>query len=71
MLLFRSEEDVAGWALATGNSRGASVPLMTVWELGKVWYHDRLDEGFRGLTANRVRETFAQFGLTSDFWRVP
>ena len=71
MLLFRSEEDVEEWSRATGNGRGESVPLMTVWELGKEWYRDRLDVDFRGLTPERVRATFERFGLTSEFWRVP
>ena len=71
MLLFRSEEDVARWVERTGNAGGESVPFMTIWELGKVWYADRLDPDFRGLTPERVRRTFEQVGLTSDFWRVP
>lgn len=71
MLLFRSEEDVEDWVRSTGNPRGESVPLMTVWELGKRWYHDRLRADFRGLTSQRVGETFEYVGLTSDFWRVP
>lgn len=44
---------------------------MTIWELGKSWYADRLDPGFRGLKPERVRRTFQQVGLTSDFWSVP
>lgn len=71
MLLFRSEEDIDEWARKTGNNRGEAVPLMTVWELGKDWYRDRLDPGFRGLTPERVRATFERFGLTSAFWSVP
>ena len=71
MLLFRAEEDVARWVAESGNDAGDSVPLMTVWELGKSWYADRLDPAFRGLTPERVRRAFEQFGLTSDFWRVP
>jgi len=71
MLLFRSEEEVDGWARATDHSRGESIPLMTVWELGREWYRDRLDVDFRGLTPERVRATFERFGLTSEFWRVP
>lgn len=71
MLLFRSEEDVEQWSRTTGNGLGESVPLMTVWELGKLWYRDRLDPTFRGLTPERVRSTFEKVGLVSDFWRVP
>lgn len=70
MLLFRSEEHVEEWSRATGNARGESVPLMTVWELGKLWYHDRLLPSFRGLTPERVRSTFERVGLVSDFWQV-
>lgn len=70
MLLFRSEEEVDQWAIETGNLRGESVPLMTVWELGKDWYRDRLDPDFRGLTPERVRAHFNRHGLTSEFWRV-
>ncbi|CAN5629974.1 hypothetical protein BH23CHL2_BH23CHL2_32510 [soil metagenome] len=70
MMLFRSEEDTEVWSRATGNDRGESVPLLTVWELGKLWYHDRLDPAYRGLTPDRVRLTFEQVGLVSEFWRV-
>lgn len=68
MLLFRSEEDVTRWVAATGEAQGASVPLSTVWELGRQWYRDRLDAGFRGLGRDRALGIFRGLGLISEFW---
>ena len=32
MLLFRLEEDVAAWCVATGEPHGETLPLAQVWE---------------------------------------
>ena len=61
---------MARWVELTGNASGETVPMMTIWELGKAWYADRLSPDFRGLDPARVRRIFDQVGLTSDFWRV-
>jgi len=56
------------WCRATDRARGDVLPMATVWELSKAWYHTRLAADYRGRTAAQVQEIFARFGLTSDFW---
>ncbi|MGN6361636.1 MAG: hypothetical protein ACTHNK_14720 [Thermomicrobiales bacterium] len=70
MLLFRSEEDVAAWCVATGEPHGESLPLDQVWELSRAWYGDRMDPDFRGRTTDEVMKIFANVGLTSAFWHA-
>ena len=70
MLLFRLEEDVAAWCVATGEPHGETLPLAQVWELSCAWYGDRMGPDFRGLTADQAMRIFANVGLTSAFWRV-
>lgn len=56
------------WRRAADRVRGEVLPMATVWELSKAWYHARLSADYRGRTAAQVQEIFASFGLTSDFW---
>lgn len=70
MLLFRSEEAIDGWSATTGQPRGESVPLRTVWELSQIWYGNRMAPDFHGRTIEQVVEVFNQVGLSTAFWRA-
>ena len=70
MLLFRSEDAIDGWCATTGQPRGESVPLQTVWELSQNWYGNRMDPDFRGRTIEQVVEVFDTVGLSTAFWRA-
>ena len=70
MLLFRSEDDITGWCTATGEPRGAAVPLETVWQLSQRWYGDRLEPTFAGRTTAQAEAIFASVGLSGEFWRA-
>ena len=70
MLLFRSEEEIDRWCVATGEPHGESVPLRQVWALSLAWYGDRMKPDFRGRTVEQAVELFNRAGLTSDFWRA-
>ncbi len=69
MQLFRSEDEVDAWSVATGEPRGQTLSLARVWTLAREWYGDRMDPAFRGRTAEQAKAIFARHGLTSDFWQ--
>jgi hypothetical protein len=48
---------------------GELLPFEQVWELSKLWYHDRLLPGFKGRAITEAHEIFAELGLKTDFWR--
>ena len=47
------------------------MPIATAWELGKIWYEDRLTPEWRPKTGDTMRTIFETLGLTGDFWMVP
>ena len=69
MLLFRSEEEVAQWCARTGEARGESVSLATIWQLSLRWYGGRLSPAYRGRSAAQAEAIFAAVGLAGPFWR--
>lgn len=70
MLLFRSEEWVDKWCKRNKLERGEFITIDQVWELSKLWYHNRLSMDFHGQNTEQVAEVFRQAGLTSNFWYV-
>jgi len=41
-----------------------------VWELSKLWYHNRLSPDYHGRSPDQVADIFRQVGLTSRFWHL-
>ena len=39
------------------------------FDLGAMWYHDRLSVDWRPGTLQEAHAAFAAVGLTSEFWR--
>jgi hypothetical protein len=70
MLLFRSEEWIEHWCNKNQLERGEVIALEQVWELSKLWYHDRLSPEYHGRTAGQAEEIFRQAGLISSFWKM-
>ena len=70
MLLFRSEEWIDKWCKRYNLERREVLSLDQVWELSKLWYHDRLSVEYHGRTAEQAQEIFRQAGLTSAFWYI-
>jgi hypothetical protein len=68
MLLFRSEEMVERWCRRIGVERGETLTPEQVWELSKLWYHNRLSVDYHGRTAEEAEKIFRQVGLGSEFW---
>lgn len=70
MLLFRSEEQVRIWCRQNGLPEGEILTPEQIWELSKLWYHNRLSVDYHGRTAEEAAEIFRQAGLNSKFWDV-
>ena len=70
MLLFQSREWIDKWSKRNNLERGEVLSVAQVWELSKLWYHDRLSVDFHGRSLEQVAEIFKRAGLTSSFWYV-
>ena len=68
MRFFRSEDTLRQWQALQNTSAGESLSPSQVWELSKLWYHNRLSPDYHGRTAEQVAAIFKQVGLTSAFW---
>lgn len=49
---------------------GAVLPVQQCWELGRLWYADRLGSEWKPKTADIIHGIFEEVGLTGEFWRV-
>jgi hypothetical protein len=70
MLAFRSEAHVDRWCRTRHVARGASFGVEQAWQLGRIWYADKLSPDWRRATAAEAEAAFSSIGLTGDFWRL-
>jgi hypothetical protein len=70
MLAFRSEAHVDRWCETRRVARGASFSLEQAWELGRLWYQDKLSPGWQRATPAEAEAAFASIGLKGEFWRL-
>ncbi len=70
MLLFQSEEWIDRWCKRNKLERGETLSVAQVWNLSKMWYHNRLSVDYHGRSVEQVAEIFKQAGLTSAFWYI-
>ena len=70
MLLFRSEAWIDKWCQRNNLAHGEVLTLQQVWELSKLWYHNRMSLEYHGRNVEQVAEIFKQAGLVSDFWYI-
>ena len=68
MLLFQSEEWIDKWCKRNNLSRGEVLTIQQVWELSRLWYHNRLSMEYHGRSTEQVEDIFKQADLTSKFW---
>ena len=68
MNLFRSEEHVARWV--GSRPPGRTLPVATLADLAQVWWHDRLDPGWRPHTREQNQALLEGLGLTGPFWQL-
>ena len=70
MLAFRSETHVDRWCSVRRLPRGASFDLDRAWQLGRLWYADKLSPDWTRTTPAEAEAAFASIGLDGDFWRL-
>ena len=70
MLLFQSEEWIDKWCNRNDLKRGEVLTIHQVWELSKLWYHNRLSLDYHGRNIEQVAEIFRQVDLKSKFWYI-
>ena len=58
------------WLNVSGYSKGATVALQTLYELGADWYAARLNIDWQPATALGAMALFAKHGLTGEFWTL-
>jgi hypothetical protein len=68
MQLFRSEEHLDRWL--AGRDRGAVLTPDQLWGLGREWYENRLDAGWRRRSPEEAEAVFRSLGLSGEFWRL-
>jgi hypothetical protein len=68
MLLFRSEETVAGWCAARGIPLRPLITLEQLWSLSLTWYGNRLTVDSRRPGPDEMAGIFAGLGLEGPFW---
>ena len=69
MNLFRSEEHAARWL--GGRAPGETVDVLTLGELARAWYADRLAPDWSPRTREHNQAILERVGLTGEFWRLP
>jgi len=70
MLFFRSEELLIEWLASNQVERGATLSIPQLWNLSKLWYHNRMSPDYHGRTVEQVLEIFREARLTSAFWQA-
>ena len=70
MLAFRSEEHAERWCEARRVQPGATFSLDQAWQLGRVWYENKLSPDWRRATPDEAEAAFAAIGLAGEFWRL-
>ncbi|MEF2979233.1 organomercurial lyase [Subtercola sp. YIM 133946] len=69
--IFCSEACVDDWLYRSGNSRGSSFDLATLWRLAEHWYEGRLDTPYERRDPVAAAAYFASVGLHGPFWGTP
>jgi hypothetical protein len=70
MLAFRSEAHVDRWCETRRLERGSSFSLEQAWQLGRIWYAEKLSPGWQRATPEEAQAAFASIGLGGEFWRL-
>jgi hypothetical protein len=66
--LFCSLMCVDEWLATTGNPRGYTMDLATLWRLAQHWYDGRLDRGYQRRDPMTAAAYFRSVGLDGPFW---
>jgi hypothetical protein len=66
--LFCSAACIDGWLETTGNARGYTMDLATLWRLARHWYEGRLERGYTRRDPVTAAAYFREVGLEGPFW---
>ncbi len=66
--LFCGEGCLSDWLSRTGEARGSTMDLNTLWSFAKHWYDGRLDTPYQRREPSEAKDYFRQSGLTGPFW---
>ena len=69
--IFCTADCVDAWLTRTGNPRGYTMDLATLWRLAAGWYAGRLDRGYQRREPVAAANFFAEVGLRGPFWGLP
>jgi hypothetical protein len=69
--LFCSASCVDAWLEQTGQERGYTMDLSTLWRLASDWYTGRLAPGYSRRDPASASAYFAHVGLHGSFWGLP
>jgi hypothetical protein len=61
MLVFRDEEQIAGWCKKHNIPKGDIQPINHVWEFSKKWYGNHLNPNWEKWTMKEAKEIFLYF----------
>jgi hypothetical protein len=70
MRFFRSEDTLREWQARQGGPAGETLTPRQVWDLSKLWYHNRLSPDYHGRSPEQAAAIFGRMGLTSPFWQT-
>jgi Alkylmercury lyase len=71
MLLFRDEQEVAGWCARHQIPRGDIQPVARVLELAQRWYGEHLRPDWTKKSVSEARAIFADLGFDHPVWSLP
>src|SRR5204862_6236672 len=66
--IFCSRECVDTWLVTSGNERGYTMDLTTLWRLAAGWYEGRLLRGYQRREPADAADYLRSVGLDGTFW---
>jgi hypothetical protein len=66
--LFCSTACVDAWLAQSGNERGYTMDLATLWRLAAGWYAGRLERGYTRREPSEAHDYLRSVGLNGSFW---
>lgn len=69
--IFCSDQCVTTWLHRTGQERGYTMDLPTLWRLASGWYAGRLERGYVRREPSAAGDYLRSVGLSGEFWGLP
>ncbi len=68
--IFCDENCLKKWLEGSGNDRGYSMDLKTLWNLSRTWYEGRLNFEYERREPSAALDYFKSVGLSGEFWGI-